>query len=275
MSIKKVQRLEEGPFDFVKGAGKEAGRKISNATAGIRRGANDIVQAGKDASAAGDTRKQQALVQELSKQMALLAQYVQAYDEMKGTPQDENPEGEQSTNDAEADNGQQPQQQQTDNVQQGSRTPGGVANAFRTQGKSKMTVNRGHGNEWSFESYLRLLHTPEDQLDEGAWDFIKGAGNAAVGKVKDQIQSYAQKPSMIKDLYNAGKQASQEGDVKSRALNQLKVVVGIIKKLGPAGLDAEQRAIISLPKNNQRRVTALLQRALNRAPAQVQSQSSA
>jgi hypothetical protein len=55
MGLKTVNKLNEGPMDFMRGAGAESGRKV--AQSGIGQAVGDVVNAGRQASAIGNFQK--------------------------------------------------------------------------------------------------------------------------------------------------------------------------------------------------------------------------
>lgn len=198
MGLKTINKLNEGPMDFMRGAGAESGRKV--AQSGVGRAVGDVVAAGKQASAIGNFQK---LIAQFAQTLATIDKLRPAGQEAPGQQQQE-PERQEPTMDA-------PQQQQ----RAGQRVPmqePGVAQAFRTDRKPKGQMGR-HGFEYTFNSFLQDTHG--EQINEGAWDFVKGAGAAVAGKMRDKINAYADKPSVIKDIYQAGKAASQAGNARA------------------------------------------------------------
>lgn len=218
MGLKKIQRLNEGPFDFARGMAGAAGQKMGNAARGFVKGVantvGDIAQAGRTASIQGD----------LDSAVAKLAKLIVQYDQLNSSqPDQENsPEQPQQPEDKSAVQPSQTAQQE--------RNVGGVAQAFQSQGKPKARSGQ-YGPEWTFNSFLQATHG--EQLDEGVWDFVKGAGAEVGNKIRDKINSYAERPSIMKDLYRAGAKASAEGDlrsVKENTLRQLALVIQALKQ---------------------------------------------
>jgi hypothetical protein len=251
MGLKQATRLTEGPMDFVRGAAGAAGQKI--AQSGVGRAVGDVVNAGRQASTVGD------LQQEIMKFAKLMARV----DQLKGSGQRQEPTLDQPT---------QQQSSPAEQPQQPSQS-GGVAQAFRTQGKPKM--NPKHGGSWTFDSFLADLYSDGQHLDEGMWDFAKGAGREAWNKAVNKVKEYGDRPSMLKDLYHAGRQASQEGDArkatetvknaKTQALQQLAAVLAQFQKVGPQASRAALQAVVSkLGPSGQRVVNVITANAAKR-----------
>jgi hypothetical protein len=120
-----------------------------------------------------------------------------------------------------------PQQapQQAPQQQKQQRAPtqsGGVAQAFQTGQKPKGRMGQ-NGFEYTFNSFLQDTHG--EQINEGVWDFVKGAGAAVGGKIRDKINAYADQPSVLKDIYHAGKAASQAGDARAQGAKYQQAIV--------------------------------------------------
>lgn len=244
MSLSKITRIDEskkqlheGPFDFIRGASAEAGRKVKNS--GVGRAVGDMVNAGRDASRSADLQKAQ---QQAQQAMIDLGGLVQQFFQMNGGQEAEDAvDSGNAANPRPADNGQQPHQQQTDNVQQTANTPAPAQaspaqapgqqaqaqqprmrprtmgqpgqhvtpDAFRTTKKPKGRQGK-NGFEYTFDSFLQATFDDQQQLDEGPLDFIRGAAGEGVRKMVDR---YQKKPSLLKDLYQAGARASAAGRV--------------------------------------------------------------
>ncbi len=88
----------------------------------------------------------------------------------------------------------------------------------------------------------------ETAVEEGAWDFVKGAGQAAGKQLQSKIDSYASRPSVLKDIYASGLNAHQtsqrNAEAKSKAQVQQNIeqtaahIKQIAAKTGPAALVA-------------------------------------
>lgn len=79
-----------------------------------------------------------------------------------------------------------------------------------------------------------LQHVEGDQLNEGAWDFVKGAGRAVKQKIQDQIKAYGDRPSFLKDVVNSGMQAHRAGSAQAssqRIPNQVKIIQQILQRI--------------------------------------------
>lgn len=237
MSSKKKQELNEGPLDFMRGAGAEVGRKVAN-SAPVQAG-RDVVNAGRAASAQGNIASQ------LTKAIAQLASMM-AYIDKAGSSvdltqqQQQQPQGQQ----------QQPSQQQQAQAkrpqQQGQQQQQQSGNPFVPNQKPRFVMKNGM-QQYQFNSFLQAIHG--EKLDEGVWDFVKGAGKEAGTKIRDKINDYAARPSMLKDIYNAGKAASIDGDAKkveatkAQAKKQVEVILGLAKQLGPAAPQVIAKAV--------------------------------
>lgn len=241
MGLKQATRLDEGPLDFMRGAAGAAGQKI--AQSGVGRAVGDVVNAGKQASAIGNLQQQ---IMQFAKTVAMIDKLKQAEAnvEVQGDRQE-------PTMDKPAD-------QQQDAAPQS----GGVAQAFRTQGKPRGRQGK-YGPEWTFDSFLRTLYSDEQKLDEGVMDFMKGAAGAAWGKAAAAVKEYGDRPSIVKDLYHAGKAASDAGNARrtemksaeatQTAMKQLEGILAQIKALGPqAGKQAIMQATQKMGPQGQR-----------------------
>lgn len=221
MGLKKIQRLNEGPIDFARGVAGAAGQKMGSAARGFAKGVtntvSDVANAGRTASIQGD----------LDGAVAKLAKLIVQYDQLKVSDSEQQNTPDQTT---------QPQQPSAQPPQQ-DRNVGGVAQAFQTQGKPKARPGK-HGPEWTFNSFMQATHG--DRLDEGVWDFVKGAGAEVGNKIRDKINSYSERPSIMKDLYRAGTQASAEGNIRSVKENTLKQLALVIQALKQSGGDPQQ-----------------------------------
>lgn len=213
MGLKAVTRepISEGPMDFMRGAAGATGAKIATAARNtgqaVKRGVNDVVQAGQQASAAADFEK-------------LVYQFAQAfvqYSKLKGGASE-------------------PAQQE----KPADKPSDGVPDQFRTTEKPKGRMGP-HGFEYTFSSFMQATHG--ERIDEGVWDFVKGAGNAVKSKVSDKINSYANGAgNTFRDIYKAGQEASAQGDkqkeaaqlgqAKQQAIGLLRKIVDIMKQVG-------------------------------------------
>lgn len=219
MRLKQIDQLNEGPFDFLRGAGKELGNKVANS--GPVRAGREVIQAGADASANAN----------LEKAIAQLAAVLLARDKLQ--PQEEPVAA--------------PAQQQQAPAQQQA-APG--ADPFKAAQKPRMTMKNGQ-QMYQFNSFLQAVHG--DQLDEGVWDFIRGAGKA----VGDKVNAYAAQPSVFKDIYSAGQKASAEGNaarevkqkeqelisVETKAKNLLSYILKTASKMGDNAAPALSAAV--------------------------------
>jgi len=189
----KQTQVNEGPFDFLRGAAAETSHKISNSA--IARTGRDIVQAGSVASTSA----------EISKLVAILGKLL----------------GPELTAPTLTDVIPEPNVVPTNKKVQAARNT--VAHAMSAP--SKYQSNHGYTQgRFQFGEFMQAVYSGQ-QLDEGAWDFIKGAAGHASELVKDKISAYANKPSALKDIYQAGQRRSQLADTqKQRANQQLQVV---------------------------------------------------
>lgn len=240
MGLKQATRLDEGPLDFMRGAAGAAGQKI--AQSGVGRAVGDVVNAGKQASAVGN----------LQQQIMQFAKTIATIDKLKQAEANVEVQG----------NRQEPTMDQPASQQQDAPETGGVAQAFRTQGKPRVRPGK-YGHEWTFDSFLRTLYSDEQKLDEGVMDFMKGAAGAAWGKAAAAVKEYGDRPSIVKDLYHAGKAASDAGNARRTekksaeatqvAMKQLEGILAQIKALGPqAGKQAIMQATQKMGPQGQR-----------------------
>lgn len=216
-------QVNEGPLDFIRGAGAAAGRHASsavgNAARSVAGGVRNIAQAGAAASTQGDLEKA------VAKLAALLASINQQDANVEQQPQENQP-------------------RQSDQPKSGALGMG-APDAFRTTTKPRGQMGK-HGFEYTFDSFLQATHG--DQLDEGIWDFVKGAGQAAGKQLQSKIDSYASRPSVLKDIYASGLNAHQtsqrNAEAKSKAQVQQNIeqtaahIKQIAAKTGPAALVA-------------------------------------
>lgn len=265
MGLKKVQRIDEGPMDFMRGAGAMAGRKVAQSAPvqAVKRGVGDVMQAGRDASAAGD----------FSKAVINFAQLYAKYMQMKGSmPQQQEPAAapeQQAGTPAGPDV--QAKQAEIAKARQSRATPPGAPEAFRTTQKPKGRMGQ-HGFEYTFNSFMQDISG--EAINEGAWDFVKGAGAAVAGKAREAINTYANKPSIFKDMYSAGKAASQAGDAKKQAaefeqvkqqtLQALQALVAQMKTMGDNGPKVLQQAVAKLPQDQQQAVMGIIMKNVQR-----------
>lgn len=257
MSLKRVERLNEGPFDFIRGAAGEVGRKVSN-SAPVR-AARDVVNAGKAASAAAELEKE---ILALAKLLGPVSQPAQ--------PERVEPTTSAPTQSQQPKQQAQPRQRPSQTTQQ--RSPSTQTSQqpspFRTTSKPKGKIGPLGKDDfrWTFDSYMRATYG--EPLTEGAMDFIRGAGSAAMGKFDDFVSKYAERPSVLRDIYHAGTQASQranaakqqQADAKRQqqaqaAAAQLKQK---IQQMGPAGIQAAKAALAKLPADVRQNVVQAL-----------------
>lgn len=240
MGLKTVQKLNEGPWDFMRGAGAAAGQKI--AQSGVSRAVGDVVNAGKQASAAGNFQKALSRFAELLSELEKLR------------PSGERTQQQEPT----AEPPQVPPKQNQQSIP--ANTPG-VAQAFRSERKPRGVAGK-YSMEYTFNSFLQDTHG--EQINEGVWDFVKGAGAAVAGKMRDKINAYADKPSVLKDIYTAGKAASQAGDAQAQAAKYDKIkqkaiaVRGqlrqMMSQLGPQGPAILAKGLAQFPPELQHKM---------------------
>lgn len=207
----KSKDLTEGPLGFAAGAAQEIGRKIGQA-------GSSVVQAGKRGSAAS----------EIAKAVAQLAQLLSFIDKTApGMLRNAQP----------AQQAQNPQQKLELAPKDAPAGAGRVQpkGPFAASQKSKMIdKGDGYGAQYQFNSFMQALHG--EKLDEGMWDFVKGAG----GAVRDKINSYADKPSVFKDIYAAGQAASAKGDATRSAAKSTAAAEKTQKSVEQAKMQAIQ-----------------------------------
>lgn len=238
----------EGPMDFMRGVAGAAGQKVGQAVArpvqAVKRNVKDVVQAGRTASAVGD----------LSKAVQRLAQLMMMRDKLKAAvPQTAEPQQTQQAAPA-------PQQ----------KPQSAAPEAFRTDNKTARFVPGKHGPEYTFNSFIHDM--AGEQINEGMWDFVKGAGAAVADKARAKINDYAERnknwlTNVVgagKEVIDAGRQASAAGNAKKataqfaqvdqEAKQQLTAIVDQITKLGANGQNALKQAISTLPRNQRDRL---------------------
>lgn len=227
--------MQEGVFDFVRGASAEAGKKIAG-SAPVR-AVKDVVAAGQAASAEATKKQAQQLVLDAMKVVAqlgpdgerLLQQILkgqgkqgmlalQLYAQAKQhqyaaqqaqqqAPTTQQPQQATPT----APSAPAPKQNQRQNIR------AAVPNAFRTE-RGARTHTTKSGQTLSLASFDFDIGG-QDILAEGVWDFVKGAGREVGNKVANAAQQYAAKSPFagFSDIWNAGKDASSDADAKRQA----------------------------------------------------------
>ena len=210
MKLTRVTRLNEGPLDFIRGAGAEVGNKIRNS--GVGRAATDIYQAGKTASGNAD-------FEALLKKFTATAVQV-ARNDVDGTSAQRAPA---------------PAQQAPAQQAPAQRVP---VNKTRQRNidnrRAQASAVRSRRPMESFDTFLQQSFAQE--LNEGAWDFIKGAAGEGARKL---INKYAGGQSTLRDIYQAGERASSAANY-SKYEAQLNALADEINKQG-ATLPAETR----------------------------------
>lgn len=203
MSSRDDKTLTEGPFDFIRGAASETGRKISQ-SAPVKAG-REIYQAGKSASQAGDARTE---LNKIAAQLAHTLAYIEKVSPMV----------------QKAAQPQQPAAQQQQQPQANPRVRAGVP-ATGTAGPTPGAMRIKHnGPSMQFNSFMQALHGDDEQLKEGLMDFMQGAGKAAATKVRDSVNAYASKGgSALSDIYNAGMNAHGDAKAKRAAEEQQQI----------------------------------------------------
>ena len=258
MGIKQVTRLNEGPLDYLMGAGRSVGRNVS--------------AAGRNIAAAGQTA---SITADLAKLLSQFAQVSVAYDKL--TAQQPAPAAAaQQAAPAQTPPAQQPltlqRMDRRARKPKASKPATGAPAAFR--GAGRPTVQGAHGPEFRFEQYLQAVMA--DELNEGAWDFIKGAGGEAVNKARQWVNNYANRPSLIRDLYQAGKNASAAGNANRQANQQaasvaqqdtqrqqlehqrtqlIQQIKSLLSKAGPQAQSVIAAALSKLPQDVQQYVS--------------------
>lgn len=256
--------LSEGPMDFMRGMASATGQKVmqSRPVQAVKKQVGDVVQAGRTASQVGD----------MSKLVIQLAQLAKTRQQLKAKLQSAQVPGQEQ----QAAPAQQPAQQQRPAAVPPNATPA----AFRTTEKPKGRMGQ-HGFEYTFNSFMQDVYGSE-QLNEGVWDFVKGAGQAAGGKIADKLQqTFASRGAWLtnavgagKDIVNAGRQASMQGDLKKAQaqLQQveqqmqalLKQIVASLKQMGDAAPNAVAQIVRGLPEQEQRAMAQLINSNMNK-----------
>lgn len=202
----RLQQVNEGPLDFLKGAAGAVGSAAKQA-------GSQVYQAGAAASAQGNIEKLVAqLASLLTYQDKLTAERKQAAAQAQQQPAQQNQQQGQ----------QQPGQQAPANgPQQSKKLQMSPAAQQMMQNKAKPRVAMGQqGPSLQFNSYMQSMYG--DHLDEGVMDFIKGAGAKIGGMMRDKINSkVSQGASVFRDIYSAGSEASSSAD-EAKAAEQAK-----------------------------------------------------
>lgn len=181
--------IQEGALDFVRGAGREAGRQIQQSRIGQAVGST--IAAGKEESAIGDFT---SLLRKLYTVLVKRDQAIRAAAASR-TPTD-------------APQASTPAPTPASSPSSTASTP----DAFRTTTKPKMRQNARGDAEFVFNSFLQVVHG--GRIDEGFADFLKGAGKHIAGRTANAIKRYGERDSFIKDVVNAGRQASAERNIR-------------------------------------------------------------
>lgn len=230
------EQVEEGAWDFIKGAAGYAGGQVKQAV-------GNAVQAGQTQSAMAD----------LTKKIGQLAQALATYDKLKPAqaPQQQQqakPQQQQQVNQARQRN---PQDRQP------GKPSDAVPAAFRATEKPRI-----RNGEFVFSAYLQ--QHDGDFISEGAWDFIKGAAGYAGGQVKQAVGNAVQ----------AGQTASNNADYQKAVTASKQLIgeiVGLIRKVGNAKQVLGQ--IFSQSQLNpqmQQRITKLISQKLQQTSVQQQ-----
>lgn len=218
-----TQQLNEGPSDFMRGAFGELRNKTAAASQRMRqqisKTGGDIYQAGKQASSRAEVEK---LIFSIAK---MISPSAVPTDAERIEPSMEEPAVKQST--------------------QPTVPSPSKANASMTVDQSPKYGGPSQPYNYRYMQFGEFLsHTYSgEKLDEGMWDFIKGAGKEVGKKINDKLSAYAERPSVLRDIYQAGKKTSQVADQRrsneqarqaemqqrvqlSRMMNQLVNLVG-------------------------------------------------
>jgi len=230
----KVTRIEEGSWDFVKGASSEIGKRVRNS--GVANGVRNVVQAGRDASTQGE------LTSAVAKFYALYRRY-QASNNGARPPQD-TPVSNRRTEPTD-------QSQQRPQSQQNQRSQYHSQQSNVTQPSSASGYTQYNPSQYTFSAYMQQVLG--DRIDEGMVDFARGAGSAIGGKIASAVNRYGERPSVLRDIYAAGKKASDAGNAQrnqlaadglaERTKRQGKIVIQLLAKLGPRANEALRTAV--------------------------------
>ena len=226
-------QIEEGAWDFVKGAAGYAGGKVKQAV-------GNAVQAGQTQSAMAD----------LTKKIGQLAQALATYDKLKPAqaPQQQQAKPRQQVN---------PARQRNPQNQQPGKPSDAVPAAFRTTEKPRI-----RNGEFVFSAYLQ--QHDGDFISEGAWDFIKGAAGYAGGQVKQAVGNAVQAGQTASNTADF-----QKAVAASKQL--IGEIVGLIRKVGNAKQVLGQIFGQSqLNPQMQQRITKLISQKLQQTSVQQQ-----
>lgn len=80
----------------------------------------------------------------------------------------------------------------------------------------------------TFSSFVQQVSG--EQLNEGIWDFVKGAGAHIRDQAIDKINKYAEGPSWLRDVIQSGKSAHNAAEIK-RAGQQIAIQVKKIQQM--------------------------------------------
>lgn len=207
---KNNKRVDEGAWDFIKGAAHHVGNNVKQAV-------GNVVQAGQTQSAIGD----------LDKSVAQLAKLLATYDQLKAGQQKQPPQQEIQPPqfDQQRPN---PARQRVSSAPQGKPSDA-VPAAFRATTKPRI-----RNGEFVFSSYLQ--QHDGDFISEGAWDFLKGAAGHVGNNVKQAVGNAVQ----------AGREASSAADYKNtvqQAKQTIQNIAGLIRKLGEQGMNAFKQSL--------------------------------
>ena len=227
------EQVEEGAWDFIKGAAGYAGGQVKQAV-------GNAVQAGQTQSAMAD----------LTKKIGQLAQALATYDKLKPAqaPQQQAKPQQQQVN---------PARQRNPQDRQPGKPSDAVPAAFRSTEKPRI-----RNGEFVFSAYLQQHEG--DFISEGAWDFIKGAAGYAGGQVKQAVGNAVQAGQTASN--NAD---YQKAVATSKQL--IGEIVGLIRKVGNAKQVLGQIFGQSqLNPQMQQRITKLISQKLQQTSVQQQ-----
>lgn len=222
--------VEEGMWDFVKGAAGHVGNSIKQSV-------GNAVQAGQRSSALGD----------LTKKIGQLAQALAVIDKLKPA--------------------QQPQQQQARPAPARQRNPqdqrpqgkpsDAVPSAFRTSEKPRI-----RNGEFVFSSYLQQ-HEGEF-MSEGVWDFVKGMSGHAGNSVKQSVGNAVQAGQTASNNADYQKAVASTKQLLGEIVQLIRKVGNAKQALGQIFSQSQ------LNPQVQRRITKLISQKLQQTSVQQQ-----
>lgn len=208
-------KLKEGIGGFIRGVASNVGQRIGQSAPA--RAAKDIYRSG----------QQESAVDDITSSMQKFYRIALLYQQIRSTAAQRRPSA--------------PAAAEPSHQSQLQRPSDATPSAFRTTDKPRGTTNDRGDFAYTFNSYL--VDVVGQRLDEGAWDFVRGASRAVGQSVGNKINAYAQRNrGFLNDVVSAGRTASQEAEVRKAGEK-----VGALRKAASASLAALASAYSRLP----------------------------